>query len=148
MLGIEAPGLSASIAPAPPDPFSALSTDQFVEVIFAELARQDPLAPSDTSALLDQLATLRSIQSDLDLGQQLEALTAQSQLTAASSLIGRFVTGRDASGALVGDVVVSVSRTSGGPIINLANGARFGMDAIEEVMDLQVLGTVVSEETP
>ena len=54
-----------------PKGMSALTTEEFSKIIFTELANQDPLSPNDTGALLQQISTLRSIQSDMDLSDRL-----------------------------------------------------------------------------
>lgn len=116
--------------------FSDLSSQEFVEIIFAELANQNPLEPSDTGALLDQLSTLRSIQSDIDLQSKLESLVAQNELTSAASMIGKFVSGVSAEGEFVEDFVFSVTRTQNGPVLNLDSGKRLTLANVHEIVDL------------
>lgn len=116
--------------------FGELSSQEFVEIIFAELANQDPLKPSDTGALLDQLSTLRSIQSDIDLQSKLESLVAQNELTSAASMIGKFVSGVSAEGEFVEDFVFSVTRTQDGPVLNLDGGKRLPLANVHEIVDL------------
>ena len=65
----------------------------FRHVIFTELANQDPLSPSDSSELLDQMNSIRSIESDLQMMNKLESLVFENQLSSASSMIGNFVGG-------------------------------------------------------
>ncbi len=113
--------------------FSELKAEEFVKIIFTELANQDPLEPSDSKALLEQLSTIRSIQSDIDLGQRLGSLVAQNEMAAASGLIGRSVHGRSESGSRVTGVVESVSKTADGPVLNLDGGRRVRMDRVDEV---------------
>src|SRR5687768_10516513 len=76
-----------------PNAFNELSSEEFVKIIFTELSNQDPLKPNDSSALLEQMSSLRSIQSDIELSQKLEALVTQNQLASAGGLIGKFITG-------------------------------------------------------
>ncbi len=131
---IEAMGLGA---PAQVENrFGELSSQEFVEIIFAELTNQNPLEPSDTGALLDQLSTLRSIQSDIDLQGKLESLIAQNELTSAASMIGKFVSGVSAEGEFVEDFVFSVTRTQDGPVLNLDNGKRLALANVHEIVDL------------
>ena len=115
--------------------FGDLSSQEFVEIIFAELANQNPLEPSDTGALLDQLSTLRSIQSDIDLLSKLESLVAQNELTSAASMIGKFVSGVSAEGEFVEDFVFSVTRTQDGPVLNLDSGKRLTLANVHEIVD-------------
>ena len=46
---------------ASPNGFSSLSSADFIRIIFAELANQDPVQPNDSSALLDQMSSIRNI---------------------------------------------------------------------------------------
>ena len=75
------------------DAFSSLKSQDFVKIMFTELSNQDPLKPNDSNALLEQMSSLRSIQSDLDLSEKLEALVSQNQMASASGLLGRLVSG-------------------------------------------------------
>ena len=43
----------------------ALGSEEFLKIILTELTSQDPLSPNDTSALLDQISTIRSIKTIL-----------------------------------------------------------------------------------
>lgn len=114
--------------------FGELSSEEFVKIIFTELANQDPLAPNDSQALLEQLSTIRSIQSDIDMGSKLSSLVAQNEMSAAAGLIGRSVRGRNESGSRVTGVVQSVSKTADGVVLNLDGGQRVPMSALDEVV--------------
>lgn len=117
------------------DGYSDLNSEQFIKIIFTELANQDPLQPNDSNALLEQLSNIRSIQSDIDLGSKLETLVTQNQLASASNLIGKLVSGVDETNARVADFVVSVSRTQEGAVLNLVGGQRLHMNNVDEIVD-------------
>ncbi len=114
--------------------FGELSSEEFVKIIFTELANQDPLQPNDSQALLEQLSTIRSIQSDIDMGARLSSLVAQNEMSGAAGLIGRSVRGRSGSGSRVTGVVQSVSKTPDGVVLNLDGGQRVPMSALDEVV--------------
>ena len=78
----------ASGAGGTPDAFGALGSEEFLKIILTELTSQDPLSPNDTSALLDQISTIRSIESDIALGDRLDAIVTENQLTSAAGMIG------------------------------------------------------------
>ena len=67
----------ASGAGGTSDAFGALGSDEFLQIILTELTSQDPLSPNDTSALLDQISTIRSIESDIALGDRLDAIVTE-----------------------------------------------------------------------
>jgi flagellar basal-body rod modification protein FlgD len=125
---------TASPRPSQANAFSALGSEEFVKIIFAELANQDPLAPSDSKALLQQLSSLRSIQSDTDLSARLGALVGQNELAAASNLIGRTVSGVSEELRRVEGPVASVSRTQAGATLTLKSGERIPMSRIDRVL--------------
>ena len=52
--------------------FNELSSEDFLQIIFTELQQQDPFEPNDSSALLEQLNSIRAIESDIDLTKKLE----------------------------------------------------------------------------
>ena len=56
-----------STASAPTSRFTELSSEEFIKIIFTELQNQDPFKPNDSSALLEQLNSIRSIESDIEL---------------------------------------------------------------------------------
>jgi flagellar basal-body rod modification protein FlgD len=115
--------------------FSALNSEQFVKIIFTELQQQDPLQPSDSKDLLAQLSSLRSIQSDMELSNRLNSLVTQNQLSAASNLIGKYISGIDDQFRRVEGTVASISRTNEGTVLNLRNGARVNMNDLDQVLE-------------
>jgi flagellar basal-body rod modification protein FlgD len=119
---------------AAPNAFSSLTSESFVKIIFTELSHQDPLQPNDSQALLNQLSSLRSIQSSMDLSNSMGSLVTQNQLAAASNLIGKSVSGVSDSNQRVTGVVKSVSRTSDGAILNLADGSKVNMNNVDQVL--------------
>ncbi|GIK19830.1 MAG: hypothetical protein DYG93_07945 [Leptolyngbya sp. PLA2] len=113
---------------------TALSPEQFFKVIFTELANQDPLQPNDTTALLQQLSTIRSIQSDMDLSDRMGQLVTQNEFVSGASLIGRHVSGLSESGSRVQGIVRSASRTDSGVVLKLDNGERVPVKRLDEVL--------------
>jgi flagellar basal-body rod modification protein FlgD len=116
------------------DALGALSSDEFLRIIFTELQNQDPLEPQDTGATLEQLATLRSIESDTQMVNSLETLVRQSEFASASNLIGNLVSGITIDNSRVADLVISVTQTSQGPLLNLFDGSRMFFDQVDEII--------------
>ncbi|MEX0876217.1 MAG: flagellar hook capping FlgD N-terminal domain-containing protein [Phycisphaerales bacterium] len=116
------------------DAFSALTSGQFLQIIFTELTNQDPLAPNDTQSMLNQLSTLRSIESDTQMVDSLARLVSQSEFAAASTLIGSLISGITLDNRRVSDLVVSVSMTQDGPVLNLFDGSRMFFRNVDEVV--------------
>ncbi|MDX2130562.1 MAG: flagellar hook capping FlgD N-terminal domain-containing protein [Planctomycetota bacterium] len=116
--------------------FSSLTSEEFAKIIFAELGKQDPLAPQDTGALIDQIAGIRSIQSNMDLTSNLEKLVGQNEFASASSLIGRYVRGLSTDLEQVAGTVERVGRTRDGTLLTLNDGSRLLISSVESVSDV------------
>ncbi|MGP1271913.1 MAG: flagellar hook capping FlgD N-terminal domain-containing protein [Phycisphaerales bacterium] len=111
--------------------YSSLDSDQWTRIILEELGNQDPLEPNDTGALLDQLSTIRSLESDTELNETLSRLVDRSEFTTAAGLIGNRVTTVD-DGALAREVV-SVSQSADGVTVTLDNGRSVPLSSIATV---------------
>jgi len=115
------------------DAFNTLSSAEFLQIIFTELQNQDPLEPQDSQAMLNQLSSLRSIESDTKMVDSLQSLVAQNEFAAASQLIGSLVSGITLDNQRTADMVISVSQTSEGPVLNLFGGSRMFFDQVDEI---------------
>jgi flagellar basal-body rod modification protein FlgD len=113
--------------------FSGLSSEDFTKIVLTELSKQDPLAPNDTNALLQQLSTIRSIQSDTDLTDSLKNLTKQNDFAAAATLIGKSVSGVTEQGSRVIGTVASVGRTKDTSLVRLATGEVVDFKNIDRI---------------
>jgi flagellar basal-body rod modification protein FlgD len=128
------PASAASSAASSSNAFSAMDSSEFVKIIFTELANQDPLAPSDSQALLEQISTIRSIQSSIDMSSRLESLVGQNEWTSAAGLIGKKISGVSEELLRVDGVVKSVSRTDEGAVLNLESGKRVPVSWVDEIL--------------
>ncbi|MFK7883107.1 MAG: flagellar hook capping FlgD N-terminal domain-containing protein [Phycisphaerales bacterium] len=116
------------------DAFSDLTSAEFLQIIFTELANQDPFEPNDTQAMLDQLSSIRAIEADTQFSNQLSQLVRQNELAAASGLIGSLVSGITLDNRRVADLVVSVTQTDQGPVLNMFDGSRMFFSNIDEIV--------------
>ncbi len=121
------------------DAYSGLKTEEFIKIMFTELSNQDPFKPNDSAALLQQISSIRQIQSDIDMGAKLESLVSGNQLAGASGLIGKLISGVSDENERVVGLVVSVSRTDDGPVLNLGDGTRVPFNNVDELVDPSIL---------
>ncbi len=128
--------LDPAFSRQPSNGFSALKTEDFIRIIFTELANQDPFSPNDSSALLDQLNSIRSIESDIDLMEQLQALVFENKLAAAANLIGKRVAGLTAGFERVSGTVVSVIREGRSVTLELDSGHRVPLESVELIEEV------------
>lgn len=70
---------------------TAFNTDEFLQLMIAELQNQDPLNPMDNSQLLDQISQIRDIGATELLTNTLTAVQTGQNLATASGLIGQEV---------------------------------------------------------
>lgn len=115
--------------------FSNLSSADFTKLIFEELTHQDPLAPNDTNTLIQQVANIRSIQSDMDLSDRLGGLVSQQEFTAASNTIGKLVSGITDENTRVTALVRSVVRTTEGTVLALDDGSIVSFDKVDVIRE-------------
>ena len=119
--------------------FSEMSSEDFVKIIFTELTNQDPLQPNDTNALLEQLNSIRSIESDIELTNKLDALVSENQLASASSMVGKFIGGLTPDAQRVAGYVVSAIRQGDSISLELDNGWLVPMSGVETIIDPDAL---------
>ena len=115
--------------------FSSMDSEEFIKIIFTELQNQDPFEPNDSSALLEQLNSIRSIESDMELTDQLKSIVFQNQLSGAGNLIGRYVQGLSQEGNRVDGKVISVIRQGDAIGIELDTGWIVEIDQVELIVD-------------
>ncbi len=139
---------SAARTATPTDGFSTLGSDEFIKVMFAELSRQDPLQPNDTSKLLEQLGQIRSIESDLALQKNLEGLIRQNEITSAGGLIGKFAVGTTDTNDRVQGYVDSISVTRDGVRLNLSTGFQIQLARLEQIVDPNLVSPTNPENPP
>ena len=114
---------------------SGLSTDDFTKIILQELTRQDPLAPNDSNQLMQQIATIRSIQSNTDLSDSLGQISSDNSFASAANMIGKVATGLCTDATRKTDEVIAVERTSVGMLLTLKTGKTMLMNNVEGVVD-------------
>ncbi|MDP1661480.1 MAG: flagellar hook capping FlgD N-terminal domain-containing protein [Phycisphaerales bacterium] len=113
--------------------FAELSSESFVRIMTAELTSQDPLKPNDSSQILEQMSSLRQIESSTSLTAKLDQLVSQNQFSAASSLLGAAVSGVSENGTRQSGIAVSIVRTSSGASLVLDSGYRIAINNIDTV---------------
>jgi flagellar basal-body rod modification protein FlgD len=119
-VGSTSPGAGTTISKG--DGSSSLygfGKDDFFKLFLAQLQNQDPTNPMDDSQMISQLAQFSMIETL----QQVSAALGGSQLSQASGLIGRHVTGVDVSGNAVDGVVDSVHQS--GTSLLLVVGSQY-----------------------
>ncbi len=106
---------------------SALGKDDFLKLLTAQLAHQDPLQPVDNQAFIAQLAQFSSLEQLQGVSSRLDDLlrsaTSSNQLDAAS-LVGKTITYRTAGGG-----------SSTGVATGQVRSVLFASDGVQLVVD-------------
>ncbi len=113
--------------------FNELSSEDFLKIMFTELTSQDPTQPQDTSKLLDQVNSLRSIESNVQLMDQINALVGQNKFSSAANLIGKDVQGKNEQLETVQGTVTSVGVEGDQVMLTLDNGERVPFENVEKI---------------
>ena len=118
---------------APTNRFSDLSSEQFLKVMISELRNQDPLKPQDSSKLLEQMSSLRNIETQSALQDELGKLVTQNQIASAGNLIGQRVAGLDGSNNQVEGLVTAVRVRDEQVMLELDTGQRLAMSRVTSI---------------
>jgi len=128
-------GAGGGASPLEGNRFGELSSEEFIKVLVTELTSQDPFNPQDTTALLEQLSSLRNIESQMSLQDELGTLVNQNQLASAGGLIGRDVEGLSGANDRVSGRVTAV-RVEGGEVqLELDSGRSLPMDRVTSIAE-------------
>jgi flagellar basal-body rod modification protein FlgD len=112
---------------------SALTSEDFTQLIITELTKQDPLQPNDTNELLNQIATIRSIESDTSLSTSLSSLVKQNDFSSAATLIGKNISGVSIDNRRASGTVEAVSKTRDGTMVRLTTGEMLNWANVDSV---------------
>ena len=115
--------------------YGEMETEDFMRILFTELTSQDPFKPQDSQALLEQINTVRSIESNMTLMDQMRTMVDRQAFAAAGTLVGKAVRGLDESFTAVEGRVKSVAIEGEELILTLDTGARVPFDHIEEIFE-------------
>ena len=115
--------------------FADMKTEDFIRVLLSELSNQDPFDPQDSTALLQQLSSLRNIESQLSLQEQLRNLVLHNQIAFAGGMIGKQVEGLNGANDSVQGVVTSVRVQEGEAILELDTGQSLPIDRVSLITE-------------
>lgn len=124
---------SSTTAASSENRFAELSSSEFIKVLISELSNQDPLKPTDSTALMEQLSSLRNIESQLTLQKSLESLVSQNSIASASGLMGKLVAGLDDQNRTISGLVTGIRVKDGKPILELDSGRSLAADRVTEI---------------
>ena len=104
-----------------------LKTEDFIKMMITQLQNQDPTEPVKNEQLLSQMSQIGQLETSTKLQTSLETITGQNSLSAAGSMIGKFVTGKDTNGEDLEGLVTSVKVADGKISLELDSGKKMAM---------------------
>ncbi len=113
--------------------FGELDSGKFLNILLTELTNQDPFEPNDSQALLEQLSSLRNIESQASLQKSLEALVLQNNISQAGALLGKVVEGLTPTGERISGEVRSVRVVDGKAELELDTGRSVPLERVTTI---------------
>ena len=133
--GITGNSSSSSSTTAASNSSTNLTTQDFITMMVTQLQNQDPLNPTSSQDLLQQESAIGALQASTDTQTAMSAISQQTQIGSASSLIGKSVTGIDTANNSVSGVVNSVSVSSSAATLNLDDGSSVALSNISSITE-------------
>ncbi len=139
--------------------FEGLTADDFFKLLIAQLQSQDPTEPVSNDQLLNQLSTMRGLQSNIEMSTTLKDLASSikatqdttktpfadsvgQKLSVGNSFIGQHVTFADSTTG-----VVTAAHMKDGAVMLVANNREMALDKLVSVNSAQALVKQVIEGT-
>jgi flagellar basal-body rod modification protein FlgD len=100
---------------------SKLDSDQFMQILMAQLTHQNPLEPMDNAEMMSQFSQLNSLQELREIHTGMDKLSASNQVMYLASLIGKNVKVNRTDGKVLEGVVESVVTEKDHPQVRIGN---------------------------
>lgn len=113
-MAIDAIGSAASSSTEVPSA-AALSQEDFMRILLAQLQFQDPLKPMDNQQFVAQLAQFSGLEINRQQSEKIDQLLAIQSTDQSVAMVGKKVDVQTANGSAVSGTVTAVSFRSGEP---------------------------------
>lgn len=110
-----------------------LTPTDFLNMMVTQLQNQDPLNPTSSTDLLSQMSQIGQLQSSTTLQNSLTSFGLQTSISAASSMIGKTVSGISTNNAQVTGTVTSVQVQSGNVSLGLSTGDTMTLSNVSAI---------------
>jgi len=133
-------GITPAASSTTANDLAGISGNDFMQVLIKQLQFQDPLKPMDNQQMVQQMATIRELETNTRLSSKLSQLSDQQRFSGATALMGKHVQGstQDADGNVYSaeGVVKSIRFTDTGDIVlELDNGQSLPLTKLQQVLD-------------
>ena len=117
----------------PSGALNSLNTNDFIKMMLTQLQHQDPLQPETNDQLMSQMSQIGQLQSNTQLQSTLTGLAQQTQIGAASSLMGKQVQGLDSNNNTIKGIVTAVQVSSTGVSLDLDSGKSLSLSNVTSI---------------
>lgn len=125
--------ISANSTAKPPQmSTNALDSNQFMEILLAQLTHQNPLEPMDNAEMTSQFSQLNSLQELRQIHTGMDKLSASNQVLYLASLIGKHVKVNRPDGNILEGVVDGVITEKDNPQLRIGT-EEVSLDDVIEV---------------
>ncbi len=129
--GANAAGANSTAAAAQ-SAFDQMGSDAFLQLLVAQLRYQNPLEPTDQTAMLQQTAMFTQVETLKQIATTQQQLMGFQEVVLASSLVGKEVSAITPDGAFVEGTVDEVLFTADGPQL-VVGGRQISLDDTSRV---------------
>ena len=110
---------------------NALDSNQFMQILMAQLTHQNPLEPMNNNEMMSQFSQLNSLQELRDIHSAMDKVSVTNQTTYLASLIGKTVKVNRPDGKILEGVVEGVIANKDNPQIRVGNQTVDLSDVLE-----------------
>ncbi len=109
-----------------------MDSDQFMQILMAQLTHQNPLEPMDNAEMMSQFSQLNSLQELREIHTGMDKLSTSNQVMYLSSLIGKTVKVNRTDGKVVEGIVEGVVIEKDNPQLRIDN-EEYPLDDVIEI---------------
>jgi len=110
---------------------TSLDSNQFMQILMAQLTHQNPLEPMDSNEMMNQFSQLNSLQELRDIHTAMDKVSVSNQTTYLASLIGKTIKANRSDGKIMEGVVDGVLADKDNPQIRIGTELVDLADVIE-----------------
>ena len=114
-------------------PLQTLGQDDFLRLLVAQMAAQDPLNPQKDTDFIAQMASFSSLEQAKTMQTDLAGLRSDQQLLQANALLGRTVIIQNADQTAVSGLVSAVQMEAGTPKV-VVNGQAYDLRQLSAIL--------------
>lgn len=144
--GIDSTGGAQNTAQSANQSLGALDSEAFLKLLVAQMRYQNPMAPTDGAAMLQQTAQFTQVETLKQLAAAQKELLSYHQASVASGLVGKEVTAVKDDGTEVTAVVDAMRFTSNGPVLRMGE-LEIPLDSTREIRLPGASGAAPSSDT-